>query len=169
MKKILAIILFGATFILFRPNEDFPKTFPQFQTEDLKRNIVTNKIFDKKITAIFLWTTDSELCIKILKNLDTNLPPKCQIIGLIGNKNFSEEFVQENFSIVNLKVNDNFESILTKIKVVPTVIFVDNYGNLIKPPQFVPNAKFIHEELIRLSEFDTTKFKLIKLIQEKFL
>ena len=169
MKKILAIIiLFSVTFIFLRPIEDFPKTFPKFQTEDLKGNIITNKIFDKKITAILLWTTDSEPCIKILKNLDTNLPSNCQIIGLIGNKNFDEEIVQENFYIMNLKVNDNFAPILTKIKVVPSVIFVDNYGNLIEPPQFVPNTKFIGEELIRLSELNTTKFKILQLIQEKF-
>lgn len=98
-----------------------------------------------------------------------NLPPNCQIIGLIGNKNFDKKFVQKNFSIMNLKVNDNFESILKKIKVVPTVIFVDCQGELIEPPQFVPNSKFIREELVRLSKFDTTKFKLIKLFQEKFL
>ena len=135
-----------------RPSEDFPKTFPRFVAEDLKGNLVTEKIFEGKISAVILWTTDSEPCIKILENLPKNLPPNCQVIGLIGDKNFDAE-VAKKFSVIpQLKVNDDFAPLLAKIKVVPTAIFIDRHGNLIEPPQFVPNAKFILRELNLICE-----------------
>ena len=169
MKFAVAILIFFVAVVIFRPIDDVSKNFPQFVTEDLTGNVFTNEIFDEKLTVILLWTTDSEPCIKVLKNLDMNLPPNCQVIGLIGNKNFAAEQVQKFSSIPQLKVNDNFAPLLTKIKTVPTAIFVDRYGILIEPPQFVPNAKFIREELIRLSEKDSPKVKALNFLHSKFL
>ncbi len=168
MLKILPLIILIAGFILFRPIEDFPKTFPKFETVDLDGNIFTEKIFDRKITAIVLWTTDSEPCLEIVKNLDEDLPKNFQIIGLIGNKNFDSEIVKKFSKIKNLQVNDDFYPILSKIKTVPTVIFIDRHGNLIEPPQFVSNAKFIREELIRISEINSPKNKLKNSLQKIF-
>ncbi len=169
MKVAITIfILFSVGCIFLRPINEVQKNFPQFVTEDFAGNIFTNKIFDGKLTAILLWTTNSEPCIKILKNLDMNLPPNCQIIGLIGDKNFDAAQVQKFSSIVQLKVNDDFAPLLTKIKTVPTAIFVNQYGILITPPQFVPNAKFIREELIRLYEKDSPKFKTLNFLHSKF-
>lgn len=170
MKFAVAIlILFVVGFIFLRPIDDVPKNFPSFVTEDLSGNVFTNKIFDGKLTVILLWTTNSEPCLKVLKNLDMNLPPNCQVIGLIGDKNFDAAQVQKFSSIPQLKVNDDFAPLLTKIKIVPTVIFIDRHGNLIEPPQFVPNAKFIREELIRLSEKDSPKVKALNFLHSKFL
>lgn len=169
IQKILVSVIFLFAVITFiTPPEEFPQKFPKFQTEDLNGNDVTNKIFDGKITAVLLWTTNSEPCIKILENLKINLPPNCQIIGLIGDKNFDEKIAKKFSSINQLKVTDDFAPLLTKIKVVPTVIFVDSQGNLIEMPQFVENAKFICAELVRFSQMDSPKVKNLKLIQEKF-
>lgn len=170
MKFAVAIlILFVVGFIFLRPVDDVQKNFPPFVTEDLSGNVFTNEIFNGKLTAILLWTTNSEPCIKILKNLDMNLPPNCQVIGLIGDRNFDAAQVQKFLSIPQLKVNDDFAPLLTKIKIVPTVIFIDRHGNLIEPPQFVPNAKFIREELIRLSEKDSPKVRALNFLHSKFL
>lgn len=168
MLKIFTAIIFVAVFLFFRPREEIPKTFPQFTTVDLAGNVITNKIFEGKITAILLWTTNSQPCIEVLKNLDEDLPENCQIIGLIGNKNFDAAQVKKFSLIKQIKVNDDFAPLLTKIKVVPTIIFVDKEGNLIEPPQFVSNAKFIRAELIRLSELNLPKVKTLQIIQEKF-
>ena len=97
------------------------------------------------------------------------MPPNCQVIGLIGDKNFDAAQVQKFSSIPQLKVNDDFAPLLTKIKTVPTAIFVNQYGILIEPPQFVPNTKFIREELIRLSEKDSPKVKALNFLHSKFL
>lgn len=169
MLKIFAVIIFlMAGFIFLRPREEFPKTFPQFTTVDLYGNVITNKIFEGKITAILLWTTNSPPCIEVLKNLDVNLPQNFQIIGLIGDKNFDAAQIKKFSSILQLQVNDDFAPLLTKIKVVPTVIFIDKQGNLIESPQFVSDSKFIREELIRLSELNLPKVKTLRLLQEKF-
>ncbi len=172
MKFAVAIlILFVVGFIFLRSIDDVPKNFPQFVTEDLSGNVFTNKIFNGKLTAILLWTTNSEPCLKMLGSLDEflkDLPPNCQVIGLIGDKNFDAAQVKNFSSIVQLKVNDDFAPLLTKIKIVPTVIFIDRHGNLIEPPQFVPNAKFIREELIRLSEKDSTKVRTLNFLHSKF-
>ena len=168
MKFAVAILILVTVIFLTRPAEEFPKTFPQFVTEDSLGNVITEKIFYGKLTAALLWTED-EPCIKVLSGLDEvvkELPPDFQIIGLIGKPNIDAK----NFSsIPQLKVNDDFAPILTKIKFVPAVIFVDGYGNLIAPPMFVADAKFILRELIRLSEKDSPKIKAINFLHEKIL
>ena len=171
MKIFLLVTVFIAGFIFLKPIEELPKTFPQFVTADLNGNIVTEKIFIGKVTAILLWTPNSQPCLDVLKDLNVvakNLPPDFQIIGLIGNKNFDAAQIKSFSPILQLTVNDDFAPILTKIKAVPTAIFVDRYGNLIEPPKFVPNAKFILRELKLLTEKDSPKFKALNSLHEKF-
>ncbi len=170
MKIFLLVMLIIAGFIWLKPREELPKEFPHFVTADLRGNVVTEKIFYGKITALLLWT-NSQPCLEVLADLNDvaeDLPPHCQILGLIGDKNFDAAQI-ENFSpIVQLKVNDDFAPILTKIKAVPTAIFVDRHGNLIEPPKLVPNAKFILRELKLLAEKDSPKFKALNSLHEKF-
>ena len=171
MKIFLLVTVFIAGFIFLKPIEELPKTFPQFVTADLNGNIVTEKIFIGKVTAILLWTPNSQPCLDVLKDLNVvakNLPPDFQIIGLIGNKNFDAAQIKNFSPIRQITVNDDFVPILTKIKAVPTAIFVDRYGNLIEPPKFVPNAKFILRELKLLTEKDSPKFKALNSLHEKF-
>ena len=170
MSKFLIILMIIFVIFSFKSSrEEFPKNMPKFETEDINGKKVTEKIFYGKTTAIIIWTTKSEPCIKILKNLDMNLPPNCQVIGLIGEKNFDAAHVQKFSSMPQLKVNDDFAPLLTKIKIVPTAFFIDRHGILIEPPQFVPNAKFIYEELIRLSEKNSTKVRALNFLHSKFL
>ena len=167
MKFAVAILILVTGLFLTRPTEDFPKTFPQFVTEDSVDNVITEKIFYGKLTAVLLWT-DDEPCIKILSGLGevvNKLPPDFQIIGLIGKPNID---AKKFSSIPQLKVNDDFAPILTKIKFVPAVLFIDEYGNLITPPMFVADAKFILRELIRLSEKDSPKVKALNSLQKFF-
>lgn len=171
MKIILLVTVFIAGFIFIQPREELPKTFPPFVTADLNGEIVTEKIFTGKITVILLWTPNSQPCLDVIKDLNAvaqNLPPDFQILGLIGKKEFDAAQIKKFSTIRQITVNDDFAPILTKIKAVPTAIFINRYGNLIEPPKFVPNAKFILQEMILLNERDSPKFKVINSLHEKF-
>lgn len=174
---ILSIVLFSVG-IFFNREENFsvPKSFPQFRTVDLSGEVVTNEIFSGKITAVFLWTTTSEISIDVLKNLDgeeKNLSPEFQIVGLVGDLKSDAEpekiFAAKKFSknIRQFTVNDDFAPLLTKIKSAPTVIFTDEHGNLIGLPRPVTGAKFIFDELRRISEKDSPKNRTLDKINEK--
>lgn len=167
MRIIAVAILVLVTIFLTRQDEDLPKTFPRFVTEDSERNIITEKIFFGKLTAVLLWT-DDESCLKVLSGLEEiadELPPDFQIIGLIGKLNLDAEKFS---SIPQLKVNDDFAPLLRKIKFVPAVIFVDSDGKLITPPMFVTDAKFLLRELVRLSEKDSPQVKALNSLQKTF-
>ena len=143
----VAILILIVTFFT-RPSEELPQTFPRFVTEDSAGNVITEKIFNGKLTAVLLWT-DDEPCLKVLSGLDEvvkDLPQNFQIIGLIGKPDIDGKKFS---SIPQLKVNDDFAPLLTKIKFVPAVIFVDADAKLITPPMFITDAKFILRELIR--------------------
>ena len=149
-----------------RPIEELPQTFPRFVTEDSAGNVITEKIFVDKLTAVLLWT-DDEPCVKVLNGLDKvvkDLPQNFQIIGLIGKPDID---AKKFSSITQLKVNDDFAQLLTKIKFVPAVIFVDADAKLITPPMFITDAKFILRELMRLSERNSPQVKAVNSIHEK--
>lgn len=170
MKIFLIVAVIVAGFIFIQPREELPKTFPHFVTADLRGNVVTEKIFYGKITALILWT-NSQPCLDVLADLNAaakTLPPHCQILGLIGDKKFDAAQIESFSPIRQLTVNEDFAPILTKIKAVPTAIFVDRHGNLIKPPKLVPNAKFILRELKLLTEKDSPQFKALNALHEKF-
>ena len=167
MKVAVTILILTAIIIfLTRPIEELPQTFPHFVTEDSTGNIITEKIFNGKLTAVLLWT-DDEPCIKVLSGLDEvvkDLPQNFQIIGLIGKPDIDGKKFS---SIPQLKVNDDFAPLLTKIKFVPAVIFVDADAKLITPPMFITDAKFILRELMRLSERNSPQVKAVNSIHEK--
>lgn len=170
MKIFLLVTVLVAGFIFIQPREELTKEFPHFVTADLRGNVVTEKIFHGKITAVLLWT-NSQPCLDVLADLNAvakDLPPHCQILGLIGDKNLDAAQIEKFSPIVQLKVNDDFAPILTKVKAVPTAIFVDRHGNLIEPPKLLPNAKFILRELKLLTEKDSPKFKSLNSLHEKF-
>ena len=174
---IVSIVLFSIGFFFNREENFFvPKTFPQFRTVDLSGEVVTNEIFSGKITVVFLWTTTGEVSTDVLKKLDAeekNLSPEFQIVGLVGDVKSDAApekiFAAKKFSknIRQLTVNDDFAPLLTKIKSVPTVIFTDEHGNLIGLPKPVTDAKFIFDELRRISEKDSPINRLRDKIHDK--
>ena len=165
--SVIGGILILVTIFLTRQSEEFPKTFPRFVTEDSVGKVITEKIFFGKLTAVLLWT-DDEPCLKVLAGLDEvvkELPPGFQIIGLIGKPDID---AKKFSSIPQLKLNDNFAPLLTKVKFVPAVIFVDTDGKLLTPPILVTDAKFLLRELIRLSEKDSPQVKALNSLQKTF-
>lgn len=167
MRITAVAILILVTIFLTRQSEELPKTFSRFVTKDSAGNIITEKIFYGKLTAVLLWT-DDEPCLKVLAGLGEvvkELPSEFQIIGLIGKPNLD---AKKFSSIPQLKVNDDFAPLLTKIKFVPAVIFVDAEGKLMMPPMFVTDAKFLLRELIRLAEKDSPQVKAVNSLQKTF-
>ena len=166
MRMMTVAILILIVIFLTRPSEELPQTFPRFITEDSTGNVITEKIFNGKLTAVLLWT-DDEPCVKVLSGLDEvvkDLPQNFQIIGLIGKPDIDGKKFS---SIPQLKVNDDFAPLLTKIKFVPAVIFVDADAKLITPPMFVTDAKFLLRELMRLAEKDSPQVKAVNALHEK--
>ena len=167
MRIMTVAILILIVIFFTRPSEEFPQTFPRFVTEDSTGNVITEKIFYGKLTAVLLWT-DAEPCVKVLSGLDEvvkKLPQNFQIIGLIGKPDIDGKKFS---SIPQLKVNDDFAPLLTKIKFVPAVIFVDADAKLITPPMFITDAKFILRELIRLAERNSPKVQSLNSLQKTF-
>ena len=149
--------------------------FPAFRTVTFDGEEVTEKIFADKITILCIWTARTEICFEILSKLETmqkNLPADAQIIGLFGEKDFSAaKKISQKYapSIPQLVANDDFFPVLTKIKTVPTTIFIDKRGNLIGQPAGGADAKFISRELNYILEKDSEKFLTAQKIQENIL
>ncbi len=161
------------------PLEKSAKKFPNFSTVDFSGEECTENIFTGKITVLCIWTAQAEICRDLLKNLDAlnkNLPAGVQIIGLVGNlrdaeENFKAKKIAEEFSptIPQLKVNDDFLPILSKVRSVPTTIFIDAQGNLIGQPVIGAEIKFIRQELNFVLEKNSPRVKSLSTIQKVFL
>ena len=148
--------------------------FPDFKTETLSGELVTEKIFAEKITILCIWTTKQEnfSVLSELEAMKKNLPADVQIIGLVGNfevdaaKKISEK---NSPSILQLKVNDDFFPLLEKIRTVPTTIFIDKSGNLIGQPVGGADAKFIRRELDYILQKKSPQFLAAEKIHENIL
>ena len=149
--------------------------FPDFQTVTFDGEEVTEKIFDGKITILCIWTARTEICFEVLselENMQKNLPEDVQILGLYGERNISDakKFSQKySPSIPQLVANDDFFPVLTKIKTVPTTIFLDKQKNLIGQPAGGADVKFIRRELNYILEKNSPRFLTAEKIQENIL
>ena len=150
------------------------KKFPNFETKFLDGEGATEKIFAGKITALILWTTQAENCFELLQKIDSeqkNFPDNVQVVGLIGDKNFSDaEKIAKKYSptMRHLLVNDDFYPVLSKIRTVPMTIFVDESGNLVGQP-VGGNAEMILREMQFILEKDSPRSESLKKIQNIIL
>ena len=180
MKKIFfpALIIFSLLIVDgFLMNElplEENKKFPAFKTETLSGEEVTQEIFSEKITILCIWTCKQKNfeVLAELEEMQKNLPADIQIIGLIGDKNFSDaKKISEKFSpsILQLKVNDDFFPVLEKIRTVPTTIFIDKQKNLIGQPAGGSDIKFIRRELDYILKKKSSQFLAAEKIHENIL
>lgn len=149
--------------------------FPDFKTETLSGEEVTEKIFAEKITILCIWTPKQENfeVLSELEALKKNLPADVQIIGLAGN-NFEVETarkIAEKYSpsVPQLKVNDDFFPVLEKIRTVPTTIFIDKSGILIGQPAGGADTKFVRRELDYILKKKSPQFLAAEKIHENIL
>lgn len=187
MKKIIfpVVIIFSLLildgFLLNDLQVESEKKFPNFKTVTLDGEEVTEKIFENKITALCLWTTNQEICYKILPELESmqkNFSNDVQFICLVGDvrTNEIEKFpaaknIAEKFSpnILQLAVNDDFSPVLEKIRTIPTTIFIDKNKFLVGQPAGGTDSKFILRELHYILQKDSPKFSTQKKIHEIIL
>ena len=150
--------------------------FPAFKTFSLNGEEFTDEIFSEKLTVICIWTTTQEN-FKILSELEDLQKKfeKIKIICLVGDVQADDKEkiliareISKKFSpnILQLTVNDDFYEILSKIKNVPTTIFIDSKKFLIG--QFVSSSdsEFISREIEYILEKDSEKYAAMRFIQE---
>lgn len=141
--------------------------FPAFQTVDLAGNKFTEKIFKNKITILCIWTTENFQILSDLSDLQKNLRADIQIICIVGDKNHVRaKNISDKFApnILQLTANDDFYKILSKIKTVPTAIFLDKNLNLVGQP--ASNIDFIRRELNYILEKNSESNSALQEIQE---
>lgn len=178
---IIFLLLIADGFLLNDLQIESEKSFPPFETLSLDEKIFTEKIFDEKITVIFFWTTNQEICFKTLSELaeiQKIFSDKIQIVGLVGDvrTNEIEKFpaakkISKKFApnILQLTVNDNFFPVLEKIHTVPMTIFVDKNKNIIGQAVGSTDSDFIRQEIKYILEKDSPKNIAQKKIHEIIL
>lgn len=177
---IIFLLLIVDGFLLNDLQLESEKNFPTFKTLSLDRKEFTENIFAEKITVLCVWTTNQE-SFEILSQLDVmqkNLPANVQIVGLVGDIRTNEI---EKFSVANniakkyspqilqLTVNDSFYPVLSKVRTVPTTIFIDENKNLVGQPAGSIDSEFIRRELEYILEKDSPKNSALRKIQENIL
>ena len=129
-------------------------SMPEFSTEDLSGNVVTNEIFSQaRLTVVNVWGTFCGPCIEEMPDLaewDKELPEDVQIIGLVGDIAGKEDtehielaqMIVESAGVefVNLIVNGDFSALMGGIIGFPTTFFVDSEGNIVGEPVIGANV-----------------------------
>lgn len=121
---------------------------PEFETEDLEGNTVTNEIFTgKKLTVVNVWGTFCNPCIEEMPDLaqwSEEMPEEVQIIGLVGDISGKEDtehlelarkiIEKSGADYVHLIPNEDFQEMMGRIVGFPTTYFVDEQGNFVGDP-----------------------------------
>ncbi len=126
----------------------FPQQIPEFTTQDLEGNSVTQDIFEEKdLTVVNIWGTFCSPCIGEMPELaawDEELPDNVQLVGLICDIRGDEDqkgrelaatiVEKAGVSFPQLIANEDFTSLMQWVVGVPTTIFVDKDGRLVGEP-----------------------------------
>lgn len=123
-------------------------SMPDFNTEDLLGNAVTNDIFaEADLTVVNVWGTFCGPCINEMPELaewSDAMPENVQIIGIVGDIAGKEDtehlelaktIVDEaGVNFTNIIPNDDLETFMRGIYGYPTTFFVDGEGNIVGDP-----------------------------------
>lgn len=121
---------------------------PDFRSEDLLGNPVTNEIFaEAELTAVNVWGTFCGPCIEEMPQLaewSDEMPEGVQLIGIVGDIEGKEDkehlkLAQEiteraNVGFVNIIANDDLTEWMKGIIGYPTTFFADQEGNIVGEP-----------------------------------
>lgn len=120
---------------------------PEFSTEDMNGEKVTNDIFaNYDLTVVNFWATYCNPCINELPELaewKKELPDNVNLIGLLVDvdKKDSDQYKQAEKIISqtgadyqHLIATDAFDDIISNLAGVPTTFFVDRTGKIIGEP-----------------------------------
>ena len=165
---------------IYQLNENESLKFPAFRTQDIKGNIITDEILYGKISMICLWVTEdaetSRELLTELSELQKNFSDKIQFVGLIGDVKeddnperieFAKQIVYDcPNDFLQLLVNDDFYSFLTRLHNAPTICFTDENGNIIGQPIVGNEIQLIKKEATRLIEKDSPHVRALNSIQQ---
>ncbi len=126
----------------------FPQQMPEFTTEDLDGNPVTQDLFgEKDLTVVNIWGTFCSPCIGEMPELaawDEELPDNVQLVGLICDIQGDEDVKGRELAAAivekagvgfpQLIANEDFAPLMQWVVGVPTTIFVDKDGKLVGEP-----------------------------------
>ena len=110
-----------------------------FSAETLTGNTVTQELFSGyDLTMIYIWQTTCEPCkaeFPAIEKLSSQLPEGTSLIGMCVDADIAPDEAKQIASDAGL----TFENIiggatLTGIKMTPTVVYVDNQGNVVGEP-----------------------------------
>lgn len=121
---------------------------PDFRSEDLSGNLVTNEIFtEAELTVVNVWGTFCVPCIEEMPELaewSDEMPEGVQLIGIVGDIEGKEdtehlELAKEiaeraDVEFVNIIVNDDLTEWMKGVIGYPTTFFVDQEGNIVGEP-----------------------------------
>ncbi|MBR1553560.1 MAG: hypothetical protein IJ631_06080 [Schwartzia sp.] len=154
--------------------------FPAFSTVTLDGCAVTEKIFAGKTTAVCVWTVrdagQSHAALEKLAALAESLPENAQFVGIVGDlktednaeKRATAKEIAAGLpaSFPQLMINDDFASFLTRLRSVPTVVFIDGAGRLVGQPVVGDEPELVKKEFSRLREQDSPRSLTLKKIQD---
>ena len=117
-----------------------PETIPNFSTQDINGNIVTQRFFSKKdLTVVNVWSNTCDGCVEELPDLEkfsTALPDNVQMVGVVLEDNSDEDSAKTKeictTAYPQLISKDTLKDELgSKIHVTPTTFFVNKEGKIV--------------------------------------
>ena len=177
---ILALLVFDAAFLgrggaIHVDGAD--AKFPAFSTATLDGRAVTDGIFAGKTTAVLVWTTrdaeQSRAALGKIAAMANGLPENAQFVGIVGDLNAEDgaekraaaKEIAASFLFPQLIANDDFAPFLTRLRSVPTVVFIDSAGRLIGQPVVGDEPELVKKEFSRLLEKDSPRSLALRKIQ----
>lgn len=124
------------------------ESIPDFHSEDLLGNQITNEIFaEAELTVVNVWGTFCGPCIEEMPELaewSDEMPEGVQIVGIVGDIEGKEDtehlelaktiIEKADVNFTNIISNDDLEELMSGIVGFPTTFFVDREGNIVGEP-----------------------------------
>ncbi len=121
---------------------------PDFRSEDLFGNLITNEIFtEAELTVVNVWGTFCGPCIEEMPELagwSGEMPENVQIVGIVGDIEGKEDtehlelakaiVEKAGVSFVNMIASDDLKELMSGVVGFPTTFFVDREGNIVGEP-----------------------------------
>lgn len=139
------------------------KNMPIFKSVTVNDEPVTNKIFSsKKITVVNIWGTFCPPCIAempALAEMARTLPDNAQIIGIVCDISVetpekisdARKILQKaNVGFVNIVPDQQLQTFMANVEVVPTTIFVNSTGAVVGNVILGADVKGYKNELEKL-------------------
>ena len=137
--------------------------FPNFTTQDIYGNTVTNDIFKGNFSVVYLWVTkDADISrnmCSLMTKFATETSQSFKFVGIVGDakegsaskislaRSLTEDLPPD---MIQILPNDDMLSFLQSVHSTPFVCFVDEKGNFIGQPVVGNEPELVEKEVHRL-------------------